>query len=475
MVVAAVGVGGERPLRVDGAAELPSPDDERVVEHPAGLEILDQCRGRLIGVEALGLEIVGEIAVMVPAAVENLHDADAALDEPAGEDQAVGEGSRLVDVIAIHGERLRRFAAEVDQIGHARLHPEGHLVLRDAGLRLGIVEAVVAAGVELAEGVEHHAPVGAGDAVGIGEIEDRIPGATHRDPGEAGGEEATRPHPREERLRGIDVGLRREHDERREIVVLAPQAVGEPAPQAPLPRHFAAGHHVGASRVVIDGVGEHALDERQVVDDLGRVGEEIGVDPAAAGAALLELELRRGHREALLAAGHRREPLIAADARREILVEVVLELRLVVPEVDLRRPAVGMDVDHAPRLRRVVGQARESGMDSGGGGAARCRIDGRGAGLGKQPAATAALEEGERRGPGADARAAEKRAAAGLKLQVVVSVWVGHGQFLERVSSRLRSMFETSVQAASSSAGIFSGAFDSPNATSRLAASESAA
>ena len=86
-----------------------------------------------------------------------------------------------------------------------------------------------------------------------------------------------------------------------------------------------------------------------------------------------------------------------------------------------------------------------------------------------------AFEEGERRGTGADARAAEKRAAAGLKLQVVVSVWVGHGQFLERVSSRLRSMFETSVQAASSSAGIFSGAFDSPNATSRLAASESAA
>ena len=32
-------------------------------------------------------------------------------------------------------------------------------------------------------------------------------------------------------------------------------------------------------------------------------------------------------------------------------------------------------------------------MDSGSSGAGRCRIDGRGAGLGKQPAATAALEE----------------------------------------------------------------------------------
>ena len=277
----------------------------------------------------------------------------------------------------------------------------------------------MAAGVERAEGVEHHAPVGPRDAVGVGEIEDRIPRATHRDTGEARGEEAARPHPREQRLRGIDVGLRRKHDESREIVVLTPQAVGEPAPQAPLPRHFAAGHHVGAGRIVVDGVGEHALDERQVVDDPCRVREQFGVDPAAAGAALLELELRRRHRKALLAAGHRREPLVAPDARGEILVEVFLELRLVVPEVDLRRPAIGMDVDHAPRPRRVVGQSREGRVDSGRGGADCRRICSRGAGLGKQPAATAALEERQRRSTSADAGAAEKRATAGLELQVL--------------------------------------------------------
>jgi hypothetical protein len=40
-------------------------------------------------------------------------------------------------------------------------------------------------------------------------------------------------------------------------------------------------------------------------------------------------------------------------------------------------------------------------MDSGGGGADRRRIDGRGAGRSEKPAAPAALEEGERRGPGA--------------------------------------------------------------------------
>ena len=79
----------------------------------------------------------------------------------------------------------------------------------------------------------------------------------------------------------------------------------------------------------------------------------------------------------------------------------------------------GMDVDHAPRPRRVVGQSREGRVDSGRGGADCRRICSRGAGLGKQPAATAALEERQRRSTSADAGAAEKRAAAGLEMQVL--------------------------------------------------------
>ena len=49
MVVAAVVVGGQRALAVDGPAEFAAPDDQRVVEQPALLQVGDQ-RGRRLSV-----------------------------------------------------------------------------------------------------------------------------------------------------------------------------------------------------------------------------------------------------------------------------------------------------------------------------------------------------------------------------------------------------------------------------------------
>ena len=53
MVIAAVVVRRQLALRIDRAAEFAAPDDQRVVEQPALLQILNQRRGRLIGVAAL--------------------------------------------------------------------------------------------------------------------------------------------------------------------------------------------------------------------------------------------------------------------------------------------------------------------------------------------------------------------------------------------------------------------------------------
>ena len=53
MMVAAVVVGRQPALAVDGSAELAAPDDQRVVEQPALLEVPDQCRRGAIGVAAL--------------------------------------------------------------------------------------------------------------------------------------------------------------------------------------------------------------------------------------------------------------------------------------------------------------------------------------------------------------------------------------------------------------------------------------
>ena len=84
-------VSAERFLVVDvalaerSAAELAAPDDQRVVEQAALLQVFDQRGARLVGVAALDFKLRVEIAMMIPAGVEALHEADAALDSAAAD------------------------------------------------------------------------------------------------------------------------------------------------------------------------------------------------------------------------------------------------------------------------------------------------------------------------------------------------------------------------------------------------------
>ena len=91
-VIAALGIGGIA-LAERRAAEFAAPDDERVVEHAALLQILHERRRRAFGVVALLLELREQVAVLVPAGVHQLHEADAALQQPAGDQAVVGEGA----------------------------------------------------------------------------------------------------------------------------------------------------------------------------------------------------------------------------------------------------------------------------------------------------------------------------------------------------------------------------------------------
>jgi hypothetical protein len=71
MVIATVVV-LQPPLAIDGPPELPSPDDERVVEHPPGLEIGKERCLRLIDVPSLLGDVRRQPTVLVPAAVVEL-------------------------------------------------------------------------------------------------------------------------------------------------------------------------------------------------------------------------------------------------------------------------------------------------------------------------------------------------------------------------------------------------------------------
>src|SRR5437764_1112396 len=114
MVVAAqVGAGGGAAFAERRSAELTAPDDERLVEQAAGLEVADEGAGGAVHGPAFGPEAVGDGlarigAVEIPAPIVELHEAYALLDQAAGQEAIIGEagGARLS---AVHVENLPRF------------------------------------------------------------------------------------------------------------------------------------------------------------------------------------------------------------------------------------------------------------------------------------------------------------------------------------------------------------------------------
>ena len=125
------------------AAEFAAPDHQRFVEQTAPLQIAQQPGDRLVHRAAELAVVLLELAVRVPlaaGAVIELHEADAALDQPPGQ-QAVAAHRRPSPC------RRGRRAAAVASLSSARstapgrlgLHAEGELVAGDAGFELGLL------------------------------------------------------------------------------------------------------------------------------------------------------------------------------------------------------------------------------------------------------------------------------------------------------------------------------------------------
>ena len=143
-----------------------------------------------------------------------------------------------------------------------------------------------------------------------------------------------------------------------------------------------------------------------------------------------------------------------------------LQPRLVVERVELRRPAVHVQINDALRLRREMRETGHRRMDERARGG--CRPEPR-----REPV--------ERHTAHGQSRPREEL-AAGEVIQVIVAGihrqgFAGRGgaQSREIVSSRFSRRFATMVHAANSGAGSVSAAFDSPLVRTFLAASGSAA
>src|SRR5207248_995912 len=137
VVVAAGGV-----LRPGTAAELAAPDDQRLVEHSALLQIADQARNRLVGRAAKGT-LGADVAVGIPGAVAaagmaDLDEADAALGQAAREQELPAKvvRRRLLDAIKV--AHMPWLLGQVDGLGRGKLHARGQLVGMDAGRNLRV-------------------------------------------------------------------------------------------------------------------------------------------------------------------------------------------------------------------------------------------------------------------------------------------------------------------------------------------------
>ena len=332
VVVASEVVFGDIALTVGGAAEFAAPDDEGFVEETALFEVGDEGGGALIGFCAFLADAAGETAVVVPVAVAELDEADAAFGETAGEETVVSEaGFALFRAVGV--EDGLRFLGEIGEFGDTGLHAEGEFVVFDLGGDGWVAELAEGEPVEFVGGVEEIASGLTGDALGVGDVEDWVAGVAELDPAVLGGEEAAAPVTGLERLAAAAAG---EDDEGGEVLVAGAETVGEPCAHDGAAGLLVAGGEERDGWVVVDRVGVDGADERAVVDDLGEVREEIG-EVHLGRAELLEFEGRADAEEVFLAAGHGGDPLAFADTFGEVLAGHFDELRFGVEEIEMGR------------------------------------------------------------------------------------------------------------------------------------------
>ena len=93
VVIAAVVVAGKLALAIGGASKFASKDDEGVIKHTSLLEVIDEASAGLIDVVSLTPYFFGKVNVVVPAAVEELDEANSALCHAAGKKAVSGERS----------------------------------------------------------------------------------------------------------------------------------------------------------------------------------------------------------------------------------------------------------------------------------------------------------------------------------------------------------------------------------------------
>ena len=212
-----------------GAAEFAAPDDERVVEHAAFLEVFDESGAGLVGIAGGFGHGFLDIAVMVPCAVVELNEADSAFGETACEEAIASEGAVAGFLEAVEIEDVLRFVAEVGEFRDTGLHAEGEFVLSDAGGGFRVEVFVGGETVEPVDFVDDESLGALADPVRVADVVDGVAAGLEEDSLIFARKEACAPLSGGDWLGSVvALGLRHEDDEAGEILGFCAEPVEEP-------------------------------------------------------------------------------------------------------------------------------------------------------------------------------------------------------------------------------------------------------
>src|ERR1043166_8281531 len=230
VVIASVVRGGELALRVICPPEFTAPDDQRLVEQPALLEVGDQSVAGLVDIFALTPDAIGQTAMMVPTGMIELNEADVALAQTPSEQTIRGKSTGLLRLWPVERQDTRRLLGNVHYFRDAGLHTVSHLVLRDAGVDFRVAEIPILERVQFCQTIEHFAPTRSRKAIRILQIQDRFFATAELHALMKARQKTIAPEARVERL--IDAVLGNQDDKRGQVFICAAQTVTEPRADA---------------------------------------------------------------------------------------------------------------------------------------------------------------------------------------------------------------------------------------------------
>jgi hypothetical protein len=243
---------------------------------------------------------------------------------------------------------MLRLIAQISHLRDARLHAEGHLIVVDAILNLRVRCSGKLMLMQLLQAIQHQPAAVRAHTRRIAEIQHRILRRSKQHALMPRRQKAAAPQVRPQRLPAL--ALRDQHRERRQIRVLRTKTIAQPRPKTRPPRDLRSRlekRHAGA---VIDRLREHRPRHADVVRDACRVRQQFA-EPSTRLPMLRELERRSHHRNRRLIARHPRKPLTAAHRVRKLLAVALVQHRLVIKQVEMRRPAGHEQINDALRLR----------------------------------------------------------------------------------------------------------------------------